>query len=60
MPKLQEKKALRMTPNEVRPNCGPATAPAPLQWVLAHQSPLPWINSVTLWPLGEKGTRASE
>lgn len=52
-PTLDSKKAARLTPNEVRPNSGaPAVAPA-LQWVV-HQSALPWVNSVTLWPLGSK------
>lgn len=50
----QPKKVTRLTPNEVRPNSGAPSAPAPLQWVIHHQSPLPWVNSVTLWPLGER------
>jgi hypothetical protein len=51
---LKKDKKTRLTPNEVRPNSGAPAAPAALQWVIHHQSPLPWVNSVTLWPLGER------
>jgi hypothetical protein len=48
----ERKKVVRMTPNDIRPNSGTPAAPAPLQWVV-QQSPLPWVNSITLWPLYE-------
>lgn len=57
MQKLEDRKVIRLTPNEVRPNSGVPANPPALQWVVHHQSPLPWINSVTLWPLADKGTR---
>lgn len=46
---------VRLTPNDIRPNSGTPVAPAPLQWVM--QSPLPWVNSVMLWPLAERESR---
>ena len=56
MPKLlDDPKVPRMSPHELRPNSG-TPAPAPMQWVV-HQSPLPWINSVSLWPLGQRTGR---
>lgn len=60
MPKLEDKKMTRLTPNEVRPNSGSPAAAAPLQWVVHHQSPLPWINSVMLWPVPEKAERQAQ
>jgi hypothetical protein len=57
MSQVQErKKVVRLTPNDIRPNSGTPAAPAPFQWVV-QQSPLPWVNSITLWPLGERDAR---
>ncbi len=42
--------ALRVTLSDMRSNSGAPSAPAPLDWVVSHQTPFPWLNTVTFMP----------
>lgn len=47
MTKKKPQPVLRVTLSEVRPNSGTSGACAPLDLVVSHQSPFPWLNTVT-------------
>lgn len=47
MTKKKPVPSLRVTLSEVRPNSGTSGAVAPLDLIVSHQSPFPWLNTVT-------------
>lgn len=50
MTKKKPLHALRVTLSAMRPNSGAPAAPPPLDWVVSHQTPFPWLNTVTFMP----------